>query len=158
MSNAPEGYPKVSPTGYELTYPIDGNGKVVGKPTLRFDNQDFADEAEIEHYKKRLARRIQVGQTGVDRKGDGQFPAGWVTPEKSPGLAEYLWFRRIPYHFHTGGRDIHFDFLSGSMLEVNNAKQIGSILNPGSQEVPPPSEPIEAAIDALEQKYTSAVV
>jgi hypothetical protein len=89
LSNAPEGYPSMSPAGLPLYYPgvnHYGQGEVAGPPTIRYDYQDFRSDEEVEAYKvQRKAWDAAAEKVRADLAAtynDGLFPAVSITPEE----------------------------------------------------------------------------
>lgn len=78
QGNAPKGYPQVE-GGYQLQYALDLDGVPVPgiPPRLIYDQQTFADIAEINQYKARLEARkpgMDAEKYGADTPGIG-YPA-----------------------------------------------------------------------------------
>jgi len=116
-SNAPAGYPDTSYSGYPLFYPIGGDGKPAGPPRLWFEGQTFADEDEIEVYKRRNKRRdenLAAWQKAYDEEvHHGYFPATSITQEEGWHLRQLSMQK---------GDSIWYVACSGLNVDINRNK------------------------------------
>lgn len=141
LSNAPEGFPAVSPEGYPYFYPLGGDGQPVGHPRLVFDNQTFESVSEINTYKKMMARRGEERFMVPDAEGA-------VSPaDAKPGDLAYLWYKRLEYQ----GEFFRAVFRAPA-VEISRLMQAAQILNPGSE----PREPEQEAFRVLAEGLIEA--
>jgi hypothetical protein len=126
FSNAPAGYPDTSDSGYPLFYALGADGPV-GLPRLVYDSQTFADEAEVETYKRRAKARdenLEAWRAAWDAQvHNGLFPATSITQEEAWHLRQLSMIR---------GDSIWYFACSGSNVAINRLKN-DSFYNPAPE-------------------------
>jgi len=131
LSNAPVGYPQKNTEGYDLFYPIGGNGLPAGKARVMFDSQTFEDVAEVKEYQRRLVAQPK-DPVGVYPDGTGMF----FPTDLSDNDTAYIRGELGPYGVATNGRQLSFDVMKGGAAEINHAITRGDRINPGSNKWP----------------------
>ena len=120
LSNAPAGYPKKNTEGFDLFYPIGGDGLPAGRARVMYDGQTFEDMKEVREYQRRVAAQPDNPE-GVYQDGRGSVLARSLEDSE----AAYLYSRRAEYGQVKHNGDLFRDVLSGSHTEIANAVQTG---------------------------------
>jgi hypothetical protein len=127
FSNAPEGWPDTTDSGLPLYYPIGGDGLPDGAPRLVYDSQTFADEAEVETYKRRAKARDENleawAKAWAAEIHTGLFPAETITQEEAWHLRQVSMRK---------GDWIWYFACSGSNVAINRLKN-DSFYNPAPE-------------------------
>jgi hypothetical protein len=150
LSNAPEGYPKTNREGYDLFYPIGGDGKPAGRARIMFDGQTMEDMKEVREYQRRV-KDWHTRPEVVWPDGTGVFFPSDLTDDD---LA-YLRGEVGPYGVATGGRQLSFDIMRGPAAGINHAINRGDRFNPGSNKWDVASKVVVEEVKRLTNLYKS---